>query len=45
MKKPFFKRLCRVIRPGGQEGMALVIALMLLAVLGLLGSAALLTTT
>lgn len=46
MKDNFLKRFLRYIRPGsgGEDGMALVIALMLLSVLSLLGSAALLTT-
>ncbi|MEW6266811.1 MAG: PilX N-terminal domain-containing pilus assembly protein [Thermodesulfobacteriota bacterium] len=46
MKVDLVRRFHRVIRPGRdpEEGMALVIALMLLSVLSLLGAAALMTT-
>jgi hypothetical protein len=44
MKKDCFNRLMRLARPGGERGMALIIALMLMAMLSLLGASALLTT-
>jgi hypothetical protein len=44
MKREYFNKCVRFARPGGEKGMALIIALMLLAMLSLLGASALLTT-
>lgn len=44
MKKGFLKKIKRFIRPDSEQGIALIIALMLLSVLSLLGASALLTT-
>ncbi len=44
MKKDYFNKFMQFARPGGEKGMALIIALMMLAMLSLLGASALLTT-